>query len=54
LEESFLDGEADDGAQASEREVAEFVRRLRESRKVAYLRTERKERWDAGRVGGWR
>ncbi|KAF2813357.1 uncharacterized protein BDZ99DRAFT_568575 [Mytilinidion resinicola] len=54
LEESFLDGEAGSGALASEREVAEFVRRLKESRKVAYLRTERKERWDAGRVGGWR
>lgn len=52
LEESFLD---DDGAgQASEREVAEFVRRLKEARKVAYLRRERKERWDEGRVGGWR
>ncbi|KAF2401360.1 hypothetical protein EJ06DRAFT_581505 [Trichodelitschia bisporula] len=50
LEESFLEGE---GA-AAEREVAEFVRRLREAKKVAYLRRERKERWDEGRVGGWR
>jgi hypothetical protein len=50
LEESFLD---DEGV-AGEREVGEFVRRLREARKVAYLRRERKERWDEGRVGGWR
>ena len=50
LEESFLH---DDGV-ASEREVADYVRRLREGRKVAYLRAERKERWDEGRVGGWR
>lgn len=52
LEESFLEGEG--GVMASEREVAEFVRRYREGRKVAYLRAERKERWDEGRVGGWR
>ncbi|KAF2651937.1 hypothetical protein K491DRAFT_605939 [Lophiostoma macrostomum CBS 122681] len=56
LEESFLEGEGSGGsdAVASEREVADFVRRLREGRKVAYLRAERKERWDDGRVGGWR
>lgn len=52
LEESFLEGEGE--AVASEREVSEFVRRLREGRKTAYLRAERKERWDEGRVGGWR
>lgn len=56
LEESFLEGEGIGGsdAVASEREVTEFVRRLREGRKIAYLRSERKERWDEGRVGGWR
>jgi hypothetical protein len=56
LEESFLEGEGTGGgdAVASEREVTDFVRRLREGRKVAYLRAERKERWDEGRVGGWR
>jgi hypothetical protein len=53
LEESFLEGEGG-GGQASEREVSEFVRRLREARKVGYLRRERKERWDEGRIGGWR
>ncbi|KAH7388730.1 hypothetical protein BKA66DRAFT_414975 [Pyrenochaeta sp. MPI-SDFR-AT-0127] len=56
FEESFLEGEgvASGDTVASEREVADFVRRLREGRKVAYLRAERKERWDEGRVGGWR
>lgn len=56
LEESFLEGEGFGGtdAVASEREVVDFVRRLREGRKIAYLRAERKERWDEGRVGGWR
>jgi hypothetical protein len=53
LEESFLESEGG-GGKASEREVSEFVRRLREARKVGYLRRERKERWDEGRVGGWR
>ncbi|KAF2472252.1 uncharacterized protein BDR25DRAFT_284841 [Lindgomyces ingoldianus] len=56
LEESFLHGEGvgSSDAVASEREVTDFVRRLREGRKIAYLRAERKERWDEGRVGGWR
>lgn len=58
LEESFLEGDGYGGgggeAVASDREVTDFVRRLREGRKVAYLRAERKERWDEGRVGGWR
>lgn len=51
LEESFLDGEA---GEAGEREVVEWVRRYREARRGYYLRRERKERWDEGRVGGWR
>lgn len=42
------------GGIASEREVSEFVRRVREARRVAYLRRERKERWDEGRIGGLR
>ncbi|KAI9673788.1 MAG: hypothetical protein M1829_003906 [Trizodia sp. TS-e1964] len=50
LEESFVEGEG----RASEREAAEFVKRFREGRKVYYLRREKKERWDEGRVGGWR
>jgi len=51
LEESFLEG---DGGTATEREAAEWVRRFREAKKVYYSRRERKERWDEGRVGGWR
>lgn len=53
LEESFLEGEGDGGL-ASEREASEWVRRYRDARKLYYLRQERKERWDEGRVGGWR
>jgi Modifier of rudimentary (Mod(r)) protein len=51
LEESFLE---EQGGAASEREAAEFVRRVKEARRVAYLRRERKERWDEGRIGGLR
>lgn len=56
MEESFLharDGGGEEG-KVSEMEVVEFVRRYRDARKVAFLRRERKERWDEGRVGGWR
>ncbi|KAM4059372.1 modifier of rudimentary (Mod(r)) protein [Hirsutella rhossiliensis] len=51
MEESFLDSE---GEPALEREVADWVRRYREAKVQLYLRQERKERWDEGRVGGWR
>ncbi|KAJ9157693.1 Vacuolar protein sorting-associated protein 37C [Pleurostoma richardsiae] len=58
LEESFLEGagggEAGGGGLATERETLEWVRRYREAKKLYYLRQERKERWDEGRVGGWR
>ncbi|KAK1778850.1 hypothetical protein QBC45DRAFT_327432 [Copromyces sp. CBS 386.78] len=53
LEESFLDN-GGDGAPASEREASDWVRKYREAKKLYYLRQERKERWDEGRVGGWR
>ncbi|KAK7719576.1 hypothetical protein SLS64_001753 [Diaporthe eres] len=54
LEESFLEGEGEDGAAATERETLDWVRRYREAKKLYYVRQERKERWDEGRVGGWR
>jgi len=58
LEESFLDSSSssagDDGGPASEREVSDWVKKYREARKLYYLRQEKKERWDEGRVGGWR
>lgn len=50
LEKSFLD----DAAAASERDVADWVSRYCEAKVLFYLRQERKERWDEGRVGGWR
>ncbi|KAK3680512.1 hypothetical protein B0T22DRAFT_438251 [Podospora appendiculata] len=53
LEESFLEGDGD-GAPATEKEANDWVRRYREAKKLYYLRQERKERWDEGRVGGWR
>ena len=59
IEESWLDGaggtnEAAGGGVVSERELNDFVRRVREARKAEFLRRERKQRWDEGRVGGWR
>ncbi|KAL6858598.1 hypothetical protein J3F83DRAFT_351381 [Trichoderma novae-zelandiae] len=53
MEESFLDVDADAGA-TGEREAADWIRRYREAKVQFYLRQERKERWDEGRVGGWR
>ena len=53
MEESFLEGEGE-GAPATEREVTDWVRRYREAKVQSYLRQERKQRWDEGRVGGWR
>ncbi|KAH7257423.1 hypothetical protein BKA59DRAFT_508315 [Fusarium tricinctum] len=53
MEESFLEGEGE-GVAATEREVTDWVRRYREAKIQYYLRQERKERWDEGRVGGWR
>jgi hypothetical protein len=50
VEETWLD---EDGM-ASEKEVAEMMRRVKEAKKVAFLRQERKARWDEARVGGWR
>lgn len=50
IQDSFLD----DGGLAPDREVQDFVRRLRDTKRVAFLRNQRKERWDEGRVGGWR
>lgn len=54
MEESFLDRDGVDGGETSEREAADWIRRYREAKVQFYLRQERKERWDEGRVGGWR
>ena len=50
METSFLEG----GGMEGGRDVGEFVREYRGVRKMYHLRKERKERWDEGRVGGWR
>ncbi|RKF57591.1 putative endosomal sorting complex assembly [Erysiphe neolycopersici] len=50
LETSFLES---DGV-AAEREVTDWVKKFRESRKVYYSRLAKKDRWDEGRIGGWR
>lgn len=49
-EESFLEG---DGVR-SERDTSEWIKRVREGRRLVTLRRERRARWDEGRVGGWR
>lgn len=50
LEGSWLDGQGEMG----EREVGEFLRGYREGRVKVWRRKEARERWDEGRVGGWR
>jgi hypothetical protein len=50
MEESFLE---DDG-KAGEREIAEFLRRWKEGKKILVLREERRQRFEEGRVGGWK
>lgn len=50
IEESWLE----EGGLATDRETTEFVRRVKENKKLAFLKAERKKRWDEGRVGGWR
>jgi hypothetical protein len=58
--ESFLEGggESDyhggiDG-KATEKEVTEWIRRIREGATTLEKRREMRARWDEGRVGGWR
>lgn len=52
LEDSFI--EDDSVGLSSEREVGEWVKRVKEGRRLCHLRRERRARWDEGRVGGWR
>lgn len=42
------------GGKASEKEVTEWVRRIREGATTLERRREMRARWDEGRVGGWR
>lgn len=50
VEESWID----EPGQASEREISDWMKRVKEASRVAFLRKERKARWDEGRVGGWK
>lgn len=58
--ESFLEGGGDDAysgtsdGKASEKEVTEWIRRIREGATTLEKRREMRARWDEGRVGGWR
>lgn len=50
IEDSWLD----ESGVASDREISDFVKRVKDNKRLAFLRVERKRRWDEGRVGGWR
>jgi hypothetical protein len=61
VEESFLEeggvdeyGRGNAAGKASEREIGEWVKRIREGTAVLERRRESRARWDEGRVGGWR
>ncbi|KAK2799669.1 hypothetical protein FQN51_006801 [Onygenales sp. PD_10] len=54
VEESFLDGDGEGDGVAGEREVVEWVRRVRGEGARLEGRREARSRWDEGRVGGWR
>ncbi|KAJ5777487.1 Modifier of rudimentary Modr [Penicillium odoratum] len=52
VEESFID--EDHHGRATEKEIADWVRRVRAEASKLASRKEAKARWDEGRVGGWR
>ncbi|KAJ5212569.1 Modifier of rudimentary Modr [Penicillium cinerascens] len=52
VEESFLD--EDHHGRATEKEITDWVRRVRAEASKLAARKEAKARWDEGRVGGWR
>lgn len=59
VHESFLEGggQHDDNinnGKASEKEVTEWIKRIREGTTTLEKRREMRARWDEGRVGGWR
>ena len=61
MQESFLEGSGEEdpcysggNGKASEKEVTEWVRRIREGTTTLEKRREMRARWDEGRVGGWR
>ncbi|KAE8164698.1 hypothetical protein BDV40DRAFT_310634 [Aspergillus tamarii] len=54
VEESFLEEEHHHHGRATEKEVADWIRRVRAEGAKLEARREAKARWDEGRVGGWR
>lgn len=61
VHESFVEGGSDghetyggSNGKASEKEVTEWVRRIREGTTILEKRREMRQRWDENRVGGWR
>ncbi|KAI1629675.1 hypothetical protein EDD37DRAFT_604554 [Exophiala viscosa] len=61
VQESFLDGSDRDDSfygggngKASEKDVSEWIRRIKEGTTTLEKRKEMRARWDEGRVGGWR
>ena len=52
VEESFLD--EDHHGRATEKEITDWIRRVRSEASKLAARQEAKARWDEGRVGGWR
>jgi anti-sigma factor RsiW len=53
VEESFLEGDHQHG-KATDKEVVDWVRRIRTEGAKLEARKEARARWDEGRVGGWR
>ncbi|QKX56103.1 uncharacterized protein TRUGW13939_03203 [Talaromyces rugulosus] len=53
VEESFLEGDHQHG-KATDKEVTDWVRRIRTEGAKLEARKEARARWDEGRVGGWR
>jgi hypothetical protein len=61
MTDSFLEGtNAEDeyyggsNGKAGEKEVTDWVKRIRDGTAVLEKRREMRARWDEGRVGGWR
>ncbi|ROT40143.1 hypothetical protein SODALDRAFT_343992 [Sodiomyces alkalinus F11] len=53
MQESFIENSVV-GSTALEREVVDWIRGYKDAKTLYYLRQERKNRWDEGRVAGWR
>ena len=61
VHESFLEGGGDSNeyygngnGKATDKEVTEWVKRIREGTTTLEKRREMRARWDEGQVGGWR